>query len=73
MLVSDIEVRRMNAYTLTRKQRKLLGLDVLCGALETSHNSLFNETNIDRLGRIDVSGKHQRNPYQDTFGQRINP
>ncbi|MBL4743370.1 MAG: chemotaxis protein CheV [Cycloclasticus sp.] len=50
MVISDVEMPRMDGYTLTTEVRKMPALDGLYIMLHTSLSGVFNETMIERVG-----------------------
>lgn len=50
MVISDVEMPRMDGYTLTTEVRKMPALDGLYIMLHTSLSGVFNETMVERVG-----------------------
>lgn len=50
LVVSDVEMPRMDGYTLTTEVRKIAALDGLYIMLHTSLSGVFNQTMIERVG-----------------------
>lgn len=50
MVISDVEMPRMDGYTLTTELRKMPALDGLYVMLHTSLSGVFNETMVERVG-----------------------
>ncbi len=50
MVISDVEMPRMDGYTLTTEVRKIPALDGLYVMLHTSLSGVFNQSMIERVG-----------------------
>jgi two-component system chemotaxis response regulator CheV len=50
MVISDVEMPRMDGYTLTTELRKMPALEGLYVMLHTSLSGVFNETMVERVG-----------------------
>ena len=50
MVISDVEMPRMDGYTLTTELRKMPALDGLYVMLHTSLSGVFNQSMIERVG-----------------------
>jgi len=59
MVISDVEMPRMDGYTLTTEVRKIPALDGLYIMLHTSLSGVFNETMVERVGADEFMAKYK--------------
>ena len=57
LIVSDIEMPRMDGYTLTRNVRQTEGLKHFCVLLHTSLSGGFNQSMVDKVGADEFVSK----------------
>ncbi|MGD2119596.1 MAG: chemotaxis protein [Chromatiales bacterium] len=67
MVISDIEMPRMDGYSLTSKIRQTSGLDHLYVVLHTSLSGVFNHAMVEKVGANEFLPKFQ----PDTLGQIV--
>jgi len=71
MVISDVEMPRMDGYTLTTEVRKIPALDGLYIMLHTSLSGVFNETMVERVGADVFMAKYKPDDLARAIQERM--
>lgn len=71
MVISDVEMPRMDGYTLTTELRKIPELDGLYVMLHTSLSGVFNETMVERVGADIFMAKYKPDELAEAIQSRM--
>jgi len=71
MVISDVEMPRMDGYTLTTEVRKIPALDGLYIMLHTSLSGVFNETMVERVGADVFMAKYKPDELARAIQERM--
>jgi len=71
MVISDVEMPRMDGYTLTTEVRKIPALDGLYIMLHTSLSGVFNETMVERVGADVFMAKYKPDELAKAIQERM--
>jgi len=71
MVISDVEMPRMDGYTLTTEVRKIPALDGLYIMLHTSLSGVFNETMVERVGADEFMAKYKPDELAKAIQERM--
>ncbi|PCI22390.1 MAG: chemotaxis protein CheW [Piscirickettsiaceae bacterium] len=71
MVISDVEMPRMDGYTLTTEIRKLPELEGLYVMLHTSLSGVFNETMVEKVGADIFMAKYKPNALAAAIQDRM--
>jgi len=71
MMISDVEMPRMDGYTLTTEVRKIPELDGLYVMLHTSLSGVFNETMVERVGADMFMAKYKPDELAEAIQVRM--
>ena len=71
MVISDIEMPKMDGYSLTSKIRQTSGLDHLYVMLHTSLSGVFNHAMVDKVGANDFVAKFEPDELGASIQERL--
>jgi len=71
MLISDVEMPRMDGYTLTTEIRKIPELEGLFVMLHTSLSGVFNQTMVERVGADMFMAKYKPDELAEAIQVRM--
>jgi len=71
MIISDVEMPRMDGYTLVTEVRKTPELEGLYVMLHTSLSGVFNETMVKRVGADIFMAKYKPDELAEVVQQRM--
>lgn len=71
MVISDVEMPRMDGYTLTAEVRKIPELDELYIMLHTSLSGVFNESTVEKVRADIFMAKYKPNALAAAIQNRM--